>query len=82
MAPSKNAKKSTLPMKVGWPKQIIYNDEVANVSRIEKNHAYYTLSVKYMNKQVILDKNDLKKYEKQVLDEEEKRNNEKYLSKK
>ena len=82
MAPSVRKHKSTPPMKVGWPRQIIYNDEVVNVSRIELNHAYYTLSAKYMNKEVILDKNDLRKYEKQVLEEEERENNKKYLSKK
>ena len=65
MVAVKGVKKSTLPMKVGWPKQIRYEDEVVNVCKIEKNNAYYMLPTRYMNHVLVLNKKDLYKYEKQ-----------------
>lgn len=66
MVAVKNVKKSTPPMKVGWPQQIRYADELVNVCKIEQNNAYYMLPTRYMNHVVVLNRNDLDKYEKQV----------------
>ena len=70
MRSSSNVKKSTCPMKVGWPQQILYDDEVANVCKIDQNNAYYMLSKRYMNHTIVLNMHDLAKYEKQVLENE------------
>lgn len=48
-----------------WPSEIIYNDETAFRTSCTTNHAFYTLSKNYLNRVVVLDKDDQKKYEKQ-----------------
>lgn len=48
-----------------WPNEIIYNDEIAYRSSCTANHAFYTLSKKYLNQVVVLDRYEQKKYEKQ-----------------
>ena len=58
----KNEKKK----KLIWPDRVIYLDEEAYRYASTPNHAFYSLSNKYMNKKIVLDKHDREKYNKQL----------------
>ena len=52
--------------KIIWPECVIWRDEKAYRYQSTPHHAFYMLSKNYMNRKIVLDRNDMRKYKEQL----------------